>query len=132
MGRPVNGDRRDDQISDQVEPARHYMLFVDDAAGPVHVELRTPEMTDWYEDAGSDGLPLPGAAIVSETAHRQEQQRRNHDVIETQQASEQRDGGIEHVLGASNSVLAKEECAEKVDRVERLHDQQSNRLPGKN
>jgi len=53
-------------------------------------------------------------------------------VIETQQPSEQRDGGIEHVLGASDGVLADEKCAEKVDRVERLHDQQSNRLPGKN
>jgi len=73
MSRPVNGDRRDDQISDQVEPARHYMLFVDNAAGPVHVELRAPEITDRYEDAGGDGLPLPGAAIVSEAAHCPEQ-----------------------------------------------------------
>src|SRR5437867_3933400 len=108
------------------------MLFVSNAARPVHVELRTPKVRDGNHNAGGHRLPLPCAWIVAQTPNGPEQQWRNYEVVQAQDASEQRNRGVEHIFGAADGVFAKYECADEVQSIKGLDQQQANRLPGKN
>ena len=86
----------------------------------IYVVLRTPEKVNGYDDPGLERCPLVCARVAAQAVDEPEQKRRNDQVVQAEQADEPRDGWIEHVFGAADKMVARNQGAEKVDGVEAL------------
>ena len=81
------------------------MLLVEEQpSGPVYILLRTPKIIDGHYDPRHPRLEFPSAAVITEMPDRPQQQRRSHDVEETQQSNEERQVRIEHVFRAADDM----------------------------
>jgi len=100
------------------------MLFVKkEAAGPVHILLGTPEIVDRNYEPRHYCLDFPSARIITEPPDRPQQERRRHNVKQTQQTNQQRQVRVEHVRGGADEMAGSEKLADEIDRVERLKEQ---------
>ena len=120
LSRPVNNQRNHHEICQQIKPGWHEVLYVAYSAREINVVLRTPEKVDGHDDPGLEGCPLRRLRIAAEAVDEPEQKRRNDQVVEAEQADEPRDGWIEHVFGAADEMVAKNERPDEVDGVEAL------------
>src|SRR6266436_151394 len=133
MGGPVHQQRDDNQIAQQIQPSRHYVLLAEKrSANPIHVLFWPPEIIDRHDYPGSKGLILPSALVVPQPPYRPEQQWRRHHVKQTHKSEIQRKAAVEHVFRSTDEMPAAQDCAQQIDGVETLEQEQSGGLPGKN
>ncbi len=89
MGGKVHEQRDHDQVPQQVKQAGHSVLLVEEeAARPVHIELRTPEIIDGDHHPGGERLVEPASAVVTQAPDGPQQQRRGDHVKQAEQANQ--------------------------------------------
>jgi hypothetical protein len=89
VGWKVYEQRDHDQVSQKVKQTGHSVLLAEEEApGPVHVELRTPEIIDGNHHPGGQRLAEPSSAIIAQAPNGPQQQRRSDHVKQAEQANE--------------------------------------------
>ncbi len=130
MRRIVDEQRHQQQVSRQIGWARdHVLLDEENASRPIDIVFGTPEVVDRDHHPASQRLQFPSSPVVSQPPNRPQQQCRRNHVEQTQQAHWQGQVRIEHVFSATDGVVSGEPCARQIDRVQRLKNQQADRLP---
>ena len=74
MRGPVHEQRNQDQITQQVDPSRYYVLLMPvRASGPVHVKLRPPKIIDGNHNPRYQRRQHPASAVVAQPPDTPEQ-----------------------------------------------------------
>src|SRR5580692_4000459 len=98
---------------------------------PVHIALRPPEIVDRNHNPCRKRLILPSPPVIPQSPNHPQQQRRRHNVKQTEQPNKQRQSGIKHIFGSANEMPSADNRPEQSDGGEGWKQQQPTSLPRK-